>query len=424
MLKMSTRPDRAVGLITEYNPFHNGHLHHLQESRRVSGAEVAVAVMSGHFLQRGEPALVDKWVRTEMALRAGVDVVVELPFPWACSSAPDFAQGAVRALDALGRVDCLCFGSETGNLDALQACADLLCEHEQMVGEATEKLLRSGVSYPEARGRLLAAESGLQLSAAALAQPNNILGIEYLRALRLQQSTLKPFTVQRIGAGFHEVDVAEGEIASATGIRRGLAEGREIASYLPQPASGPLFEALALGRGVDAEHHTRLLLGRIFHGAAALRRVFLVADGIESRLLSAADKAADYEDLVSTVKARQFTRTRIQRMLAYILNDVHAEQVRTLMPAGPRYLHLLGASERGRVFLGACRRHLKLPLVSNFSRIYAILKRHYGENSENYRLALIQLDLELRTTRTFTLLMHRWNGGNRNRDFFETLKSP
>ena len=141
----------AVGLITEYNPFHNGHLHHLRESRRESGAEVAVAVMSGHFLQRGEPALLDKWVRAEMALRAGVDVVVEIPFPFACNSAPHFARGAVQLLDAFGgAVTSLCFGSETGELGALQRCSDLLSRHETAIQPAPAPLPRQGPTFPAA----------------------------------------------------------------------------------------------------------------------------------------------------------------------------------------------------------------------------------------------------------------------------------
>src|SRR6056297_1555341 len=138
----------TVGLITEYNPFHNGHLHHLRESLKTASAEVAVAVMSGHFLQRGEPALVDKWTRTEMALAAGVDLGVELSLPWACSSAPDFARGGVQAISVLGGVDAFCFGSETGELAPLQGCAEWLCEQEPEVKIRTADLLRQGKNYP------------------------------------------------------------------------------------------------------------------------------------------------------------------------------------------------------------------------------------------------------------------------------------
>ncbi|NOQ52317.1 MAG: hypothetical protein GQ578_08905, partial [Desulfuromonadaceae bacterium] len=131
---------RVVGLITEYNPFHNGHLHHLRESLKAADADVSVAVMSGHFLQRGEPALVDKWLRTEMALAAGVDLVIELPLPRACSSAPDFARGGVLALDALGGIDALCFGSEAGELEPLRSSAEQLVAKENLVRQKTAAL--------------------------------------------------------------------------------------------------------------------------------------------------------------------------------------------------------------------------------------------------------------------------------------------
>ena len=173
---------RTVGLITEYNPFHNGHLHHLQESLRVADADASVAVMSGHFLQRGEPALIDKWARAEMALAAGVDLVLELPFSFACNSAPHFARGAVQSLNGLGVVDTLCFGSEAGEVSSLQAVAQLLVEHAAEVDAGTRQLLRSGVSYPAARAEVLSAMAP-ELSAALVSSPNNIpVSYTHLRA--------------------------------------------------------------------------------------------------------------------------------------------------------------------------------------------------------------------------------------------------
>ena len=141
---------KAVGLITEYNPFHNGHLYHLQQSRLQAGADVSVAVMSGHFLQRGEPALLDKWLRARMALESGVDLLVELPLPWACNSAPVFADGAVFSLQQC-RVDSICFGSESGSLVELQRAAEWLREHTGMIDQQSRKLLRQGKTWPQAR---------------------------------------------------------------------------------------------------------------------------------------------------------------------------------------------------------------------------------------------------------------------------------
>jgi predicted nucleotidyltransferase len=410
----------SVGLITEYNPFHNGHLHHLRESRKVAGAEVAVVLMSGHFLQRGEPALADKWVRAEMALRSGVDLVVELPFPWACNSAPHFALGAVQALSAFGCIDALCFGSEAGELAVLQRCADVLSRQEETVARATEELLKEGMTYPDARARVFAELAGGGLDPEPLRTPNNILGIEYLKALQATGSPIRPLTIRRIGAGYHDLLPVD-TIASATAIREMVRQDREITDFIPHLASGPLLQALAAEHTLDSENLHQLLLSKIFLGHEHLRGIYQVDNGLENRLAASADESTGYDELVGAVKSRQLTRTRIQRILAYILLDAKREDMAAFLDCGPLYLHLLGAGPRGRAFLADCRKHLALPLVGNFSRLYPTLKRFYGEGTERYRLAGRMLDYELRATRTYTLLMRNWRGRSRNRDFFEEV---
>ncbi len=412
---------RSVGLITEYNPFHNGHLYHLEESKKAAGAEVAVAVMSGHFLQRGEPALVDKWVRAEMALRAGVDVVIELPFAWACNSAPHFATGAVQALNALGCVDALCFGSESGDLKALEGCARLLLEQEDEVLRRTSQLLRAGKNYPEARALVAEELSNDKAIAELLASPNNILGIEYLKALVKTASPIRPLTIRRTGAGYHETRAVD-KIASATGIRNMLEEGQQVDPYIPASAYEPLRQALDEGRCCDAGHLHRLLLSRIFRGADSLVGLYQAENGIERRLFEAAEASSDLEGLINAVKCRHHTRTRIQRILCYVLNEVRSEQLAEYLEAGPLYLHLLAcSSQKGRAFLAACRKRRTLPLVQNYSRVVPTLKRFYGRDSNRFRLAQAMLQLELRATCNYTLLMKSWPGGRRNRDFFQEL---
>jgi tRNAmet cytidine acetate ligase len=407
---------KSVGLITEYNPFHNGHLHHLQESRRQADAEVAVAVMSGHFLQRGEPALFDKWLRTETALAAGVDVVVELPFPWACNSAPYFAQGAVQALTALG-VEYFCFGSESGDLGALQAAAGLLLANEARITAATAALLRRGLAYPEARAQVVRELAG-EDAAAVLETPNNILGLAYLRALHASGSPLHPLTIPRVGAGYHDTEAC-GSIASATGIRRLLAAGEPVLNYLPAAVQLPFLRAVNRGLHLDEEHLHRLLVARILRGAESLRGLYQVEDGLEQRLFTAALTSGSYAELVDSVKSRHWTRTRVQRILAHLLNESTSDAMDAFLEAGPRYLHLLGTSSRGRRFLASRRKSLTLPLIGNFSRVHPLLKRRYGSASRAYRLAETMLDCELRATRNYTLLLKSWNGENRNRDFFD-----
>ena len=409
---------RAVGLITEYNPFHNGHLYHLRRSLELAGAEVSVAVMGGHFLQRGEPALVDKWVRAEMALAAGVDVVVELPLPWACSSAPDFARGGIQALSDLG-VDAVCFGSESGDLDALQCCADLLVGEQKAIEQRTSAALRRGVTFPQARARALADHCPAAIQE-SLSSPNNILGLAYLRALNEVDSPIVPLTITRIGAGYHDLDEKEG-IASATGIRQRLRDGHDVAELLPQAVVLVLKKAFDQGMGLDEEIYYRLLAAQILRQSDDLSRYWWIEAGLEKRLLEAADQADSLEELISAVKARHLTRTRVQRALVAVLIAIEKETARSLLDAPPSYLHLLAVSERGEAFLASRRKQRAIPLIQNFSRIQAILKRRYATEPEVLRRAQTQLTLQLRASRIYTLLQKSCSG-QRQRDYFEALR--
>jgi len=415
---------KTVGLITEYNPFHNGHLHHLQESLRQADADVSVAVMSGHFMQRGEPALVDKWCRAKMALAAGVDVVVELPLPWACSSAPTFASGGVRALNALGGINFLCFGSESGHLEKLKNYAETLLDHCDLIEIKTAGLLKQGLSYPQARAQLLADLLPDNVDSQDLNSPNNILGIEYLKSLRETGSHISPVTIARIGAGYHDSTVKQGQIASATGIRQGLQNGTDISEFIPARARAVLEQEIAVGASASNDRYFMQLLAQIFRQTISLSDYWLVENGIENRLLGEADHAADLEQLIVGIKSRQLTRTRIQRMLVAILLGLEKGDVAEQLATGPRYLHLLAVSQKGQGFLAQSRKKRELPLIQNFSRVYASLKRFYGVDSVEYRQALKQLDLEFRATRIYSLLLSQARKKKRNRDFYQPLLRP
>lgn len=412
---------RTVGLITEYNPFHNGHLHHLRESRKIAEADVSVAVMSGHFLQRGEPALVDKWVRTEMALAAGVDLVVELPLPWACSSAPDFARGGVQALNAIGGIDALCFGSEAGELAPLQQSVDLLLQQGDELARQASRLLRQGLNYPQARAKLLAELLPAEVDAQILAAPNNILGIEYLKALKLTGSVIEPLTIRRIGAGYHDTGIGAQNIASATGIRKMMAAGEPFSSLIPSSALISLQAVLAVEQSFSAEQYLPLLLAELIRNQN-LSDCWLVDNGIENRLRGVAEQATDLEGLISEIKTRQLTRTRIQRLLAAVFLGIKQAQAEELFMAGPSYLHLLGTSKKGEAFLAATRKQRSIPLVQNFSRVHSTLKRFYQAGSTAHDRAIGQLSLELRATQLYTLLLQKWSKGGRNRDFYEPMR--
>jgi len=410
---------RVVGLITEYNPFHNGHLHHLRESKRVTGADAAVAVMSGHFLQRGEPALVDKWVRTEMALAAGVDLVFELPFPFACNSAPHFAMGAVRSLDALGVVDSLCFGSEAGDLTRLDRMADALIGHQLDIQTETGALLRKGVNYPTARWAALQ-KFCPDLSKDELASPNNILGVEYLKALRLSGSEIIPHTIQRLGAGYHDIEAA-GAIASATGIRRRLASGEDIDELIPEPCRRLLADAQQEGGTLDEQRLFVALQALLLQDPKRLEDLYLVDDGIERRLSLAALGANDVVSLAEHVKSRQWTLTRIQRVLMYVLMQALAVDMTAFLEAGPLYLRLLGHNDTGRSVLARIRKKKKLPVIADPARSNQTLRRFYKDDQTLQGVAEEMMRYDVRATQLYSLLCRRFNGDFRNQDYYRPV---
>ena len=334
----------TAGIVAEYNPFHRGHAWHIAETRRRLGGDApVVCVMSGHWVQRGECALADKWLRAALALDRGADLVVELPTPWAMASAESFARGAVSLLAATGVVDVLSFGSETGELAPLEEAAAALDAPEYP--EKLRAALGRGLSFPAARQEAA--------GAACLSAPNNNLGVEYLRSLRALGSTIRPLTVPRQGAG-HDGPAAGG-FASASELRRLLRAGRgeEAAPYLTAPWS----EELA-----DMQHIERAVLARLRtmgEGDWAALPDGGGAEGLPSRLAKAAREAVSLEDFYTRAKTRRYPHARLRRLaLAAFLGLRAAER-----PAVPPYVRVLGLGSRGRVLLRRMKDTCPLPVI-------------------------------------------------------------
>ena len=334
----------TAGIVAEYNPFHRGHAWHIAETRRRLGGEApVVCVMSGHWVQRGECALADKWLRAALALDRGADLVVELPTPWAMASAESFARGAVSLLAATGVVDVLSFGSETGELAPLEEAAAALDAPDYP--ERLRAALGRGLSFPAARQEAA--------GAACLSAPNNNLGVEYLRSLRALGSTIRPLTVPRQGAG-HDGPAAGG-YASASELRRLLRAGRgeEAAPYLTAPWSGEL---------ADMQHIERAVLSRLRtmgEGDWAALPDGGGAEGLPSRLAKAAREAVSLEDFYTLAKTRRYPHARLRRLaLAAFLGLRAAER-----PAAPPYVRVLGLGSRGRVLLRRMKDTCPLPVI-------------------------------------------------------------
>lgn len=334
----------TAGIVAEYNPFHRGHAWHIAETRRRLGGDApVVCVMSGHWVQRGECALADKWLRAALALDRGADLVVELPTPWAMASAESFARGAVSLLAATGVVDVLSFGSETGELAPLEEAAAALDAPDYP--ERLRAALGRGLSFPAARQEAA--------GAACLSAPNNNLGVEYLRSLRALGSTIRPLTVPRQGAG-HDGPAAGG-YASASELRRLLRAGRgeEAAPYLTAPWSGEL---------ADMQHIERAVLSRLRtmgEGDWAALPDGGGAEGLPSRLAKAAREAVSLEDFYTRAKTRRYTHARLRRLaLAAFLGLRAAER-----PAAPPYVRVLGLGGRGRALLRRMKDTCPLPVI-------------------------------------------------------------
>ena len=240
--------DGILGIVSEYNPFHNGHIHHLELSKQLTKTDFTVAVMSGNFVQRGDTALVDKWTRTEMALKGGIDLVLELPTVYAISSAENFADGAIKILNSLGVVDYLSFGSEIGEISPLNDVASILYKEPKEFSSLITAQLKSGLSYPRAREIALSQFFGTSKKYTdILNNPNNILGVEYLKAIKKHRSHIKPLTIKRDYSDYNSKTVKNG-IASATAIRTMIQNKKNVHRVVPFETYELLDEAIENGK--------------------------------------------------------------------------------------------------------------------------------------------------------------------------------
>ncbi|HEX2946558.1 MAG TPA: nucleotidyltransferase [Clostridia bacterium] len=367
---------KVLGIVAEYNPFHNGHLYHLQASRAMTGADCVVAIMSGNYTQRGEPALVDKWARAEMALLSGVDLVIELPVVYAMASAEYFAFGAVRLLDSLGVVDTLCFGSEFGLINKLKQAADILFEEPEEYKTILRAYLSSGKSFPDARQKALAeylkTKYGKDELSELLKNPNNILGVEYLKALRRLNSRIVPLTVGRVGNDYNSAELT-GRISSATSIRNVLSSNpwysaRELLeSCLPNTSLAVLEREAEIGRGPLFPHDfTQLLLTTLRRMTNdEIKKLPYMENGLENRIRLAVDNSATWQELVDRIGTRRYTATRVQRILFGALAGLNNETLEYFTRlGGPPYIRVLGLNETGKKLLSEIRGKAALPVIT------------------------------------------------------------
>lgn len=349
---------KTAGIVAEYNPFHTGHAHHISRTRELLGEDCAVVcVMSGSWTQGARPAIADKWLRARMALQGGADLVLELPVPFALSSAEQFAHGAVSLLHATGVVDVLSFGSELGSIRPLSALAN--CLNSPEFDLVLRDKLSSGASFAACRQR--AAESLLgRETAALLSSPNNILGIEYLRALARLDSPISPLTVRREGAGYHELAQDRPVFRSATDLRRLILEGNwaDAGAYL-LPENAALLQAAPLPTA-DLERTLLACLRKMEEEDWAALPDSGAGEGLPRRLTRAGHEAVSMEEFYALAKTKRYSHARLRRLVLWAWLGMTAAD----RPHSPAYLRVLGSNETGRALLKEMKKKSSLPILT------------------------------------------------------------
>jgi len=361
---------RVLGIVAEYNPFHNGHLHHIQKSTEIAGSDYTVCVMSGNFIQRGLPALVNKWSRAEMALLNNIDLVIELPVYYSLSSAEQFAFGSVSILNSLGIVDSICFGSECGNIKILDEIAKILSEEPEEFKKSLAKHLDTGVSFPSARTLALKDCIKYQSSntlADITSQPNNILGIEYIKALIKLKSKIKPLTIKRFKADYNSTETKT-EIASATSIRKIILEKDfgMVKRVMPTSAFEILKREIDQGCGpvLPEAFETAILTYLRKTDIKSLANNPDVTEGIENRIKKASLSSSSLAELLVKIKTKRYTLTHIQRIITCALLGLNKEDSDLFNAnGGPQYIRILGFNSKGKELLSKIKSS-HLPLVT------------------------------------------------------------
>lgn len=372
---------KTVGIIAEYNPFHNGHLYQLKKAKEITGADFAVVVMSGDFTQRGTPAVFDKYTRCRLSLLAGADLCIELPVVYATASAELFAKGAVSLLSALG-VDALCFGSECGEIAPLREIASLLFAEPPAYKEALNKALKEGLSFPSARAvavRKCAHAGSLPGADAAasdvLASPNNILGIEYLKALlaleKNGQHAPVPYTIKREGDGYLSHTLSEESFCSAMALRKGIAEENpDLLRYVPESIRQEFSDTCQTKSALCTDDFSGMLFYKLLSEKDAGYDSYLdvssdLSDKIRKNLGTFTTFSAFCEN---SLKSKDITLTRVYRSLLHILLSIKKED----LPAAAPYARILGFREASFEVFG-CLSKENIPLLSRLKDASSLL---------------------------------------------------
>lgn len=363
---------KVLGIIAEYNPFHNGHLFHLNESKKLTGSSYTVAIMSGNFAQRGNTSIIDKWSKAKSAIECGVDLVVELPVLYSTSSAENFAEGAIKILDSLKVVDYLSFGAETADINLLNNIATVLNEEPKEYKSLLSEELKKGLSYPKAReNALMIYLNDIKKYSNVLSSPNNILGIEYIKALKKYNSIIQPIAMPRHESGHNDLNY-HGNIASSTAIRNITKNnGFDILRKLmPEPSYTNLIKNIKVGHMVPdlSVFEKEIIFNLRKMSIYDISQLPDVSEGLEFAIKNAANSCNSLVELLNIIKSKRYTQTRIQRILLYSLLGITKKDIAISKKTQP-YVRVLGFNEKGKYLISeVAKANPKLNIITSVKK--------------------------------------------------------
>lgn len=380
----------VLGIIAEYNPFHNGHLYHLNESKKQANADYSVALITGNFVQRGDVSIINKWAKAEMALQSGVDLVIELPTLYSISSAENFAYGSMKILNSLGVVNAVSFGTEQADVNTLDSIANVLLEEPKEYVSVLNHELSKGISFPKAReNALLLYLNDIRRYANVLSCPNNILGIEYLKALKKLRSNLIPIAIPRNKVGYNSLQTVD-NFASATAIRQMLItrNTKNLHRFVPESSYEILKNCISNGQYVSGlaqfEKEIMYILRKMT--VSEIAEIPDVTEGLENLIKEAANSCNSVQEFINIVKSKRYTQTRIQRILVYALLNITKKDMMNLDKVTP-YIRVLGFNSKGRDILSA--------INSSKSKVNIVtsVKKFIDTNNNKNLLSILEKDI-------------------------------
>lgn len=365
----------VLGIVAEYNPFHNGHLYHLIESKKISNADYCIAIMSGNFTQRGEVSIVDKWSKAQMALSNGIDLVIELPTIYSVSSAENFAMGAIKILNSLQIVDFISFGSEVNNISVLDDIANVLAFEPPQYKTLLSHELSRGESFPKAReNALMMYLNNLRRFANVLSAPNNILGIEYLKALKKLKSNIQPITIKREGSKYSDANLPRNSrFASATAIRNFFQSSQDLSAlqkFVPESTFNILEENFKKGNFVKSlsSFDKEIIFTLRKMSVEEIANLPDVSEGLEFSIKNAVNQCNSTIELLSILKSKRYTQTRLQRILLYSILGITKKDMEMSNLTIP-YVRILGFNSKGQELISTIsKKNRKLEIISSVKK--------------------------------------------------------